>query len=285
MPTVSLRTRAYIKVQDGCNNFCSYCIIPYLRGRNRSRNPQSVIDEIVAINPKEAVINGINLSAYNYDGVTLTHLMQKLSAVDCRIRLGSLEVGVITDDFLSALKNLKDFAPHFHLSLQSGSDVVLKKMNRHYTAKEYADKVDLIRKYFPDTGITTDIIVGFPTETDENFVETVKLIERVNFSDIHPFPFSPRSGTVAFKMEDLPSEIKKERLNRLLDIKANKKLEFAKKMVGKTLNMLPEETKEGYTEGYSENYLRLYIKDYKGEKNIVKVRVVEPFKDGALAEI
>ena len=211
--------------------------------------------------------------------------MQKLQSVDCRIRLGSLEARVIDDEFLTAVKNLKNFAPHFHLSLQSGSNRVLKKMNRHYTAEEYAEKVDLIRKYFPDAGITTDIIVGFPTETEEDFNDTLRLVDRVIFSDIHPFPFSPRSGTVAFKMEDLPSEIKKERLNRVLDIKANKKLEFAKKMVGKTLNMLPEETKEGYTEGYSENYLRLYIKDYKGEKNIVKVRVVEPFKDGALAEI
>ena len=127
LPTVSLRTRAYIKVQDGCNNFCSYCIIPYLRGRNRARNPENVISEIKAINPKEVVINGINLSAYDYNGVTLQGLMERLKDVDCRIRLGSLEVGVITDGFLTALKNLKDFAPHFHLSLQSGSNAVLKK--------------------------------------------------------------------------------------------------------------------------------------------------------------
>lgn len=285
LPTVSLRTRAYIKVQDGCNNFCSYCIIPYLRGRNRARNPENVVSEIVAVNPKEAVINGINLSAYNYDGVTLTGLIERLKDVDCRIRLGSLEVGVITEEFLSALKNLKNFAPHFHLSLQSGSDAVLKKMNRHYTVEEYEKKVDLIRTYFPYAGITTDIIVGFPTETEEDFLETVRLVERVNFSDIHPFPFSPRSGTVAYKMKDLPPEVKKERLNKLLEIKLKKKEEFAKKMVGKTLYMLPEEIKDGYTEGYSENYLRLYIKDYKGQKDIIKVTVKEPFKDGALAEI
>ena len=285
LPTVSLRTRAYIKVQDGCNNFCSYCIIPYLRGRNRARNPENVINEIAAVNPKEAVINGINLSAYNYGGVTLTGLIERLKDVDCRIRLGSLEVGVITEEFLSALKNLKNFAPHFHLSLQSGSTAVLKKMNRHYTAAEYEKKVDLIREYFPYAGITTDIIVGFPTETEEDFLESVSLVERVNFSDIHPFPFSPRSGTVAYKMKDLPPEVKKERLNKLLEIKLKKKEEFAKKMVGRTLYMLPEETKDGYTEGYSENYLRLYIKDYKGQKDIIKVTVKEPFKDGALAEI
>ena len=134
LPTKSLRTRAYIKVQDGCNNFCSYCIIPYLRGRNRARNPENVVKEIETVKPKEAVINGINLSAYDYNGITLNGLMERLSVVDCRLRLGSLEVNVITDEFLTTLKKLKDFAPHFHLSLQSGSNAVLKKMNRHYTS-------------------------------------------------------------------------------------------------------------------------------------------------------
>lgn len=281
----TLRTRAYIKVQDGCNNFCSYCIIPYLRGRTRSRNPESVINEIETLCPTEVVINGINLSAYDYNGVTLTGLMQMLSAVACRIRLGSLEVRVIDDKFLTALKNLKNFAPHFHLSLQSGSNAVLKSMNRHYTAAEYIEKVDLIRKYFPDAGITTDIIVGFPTETEENFKETLELVERVKFSDIHPFPFSPRSGTVAFKMKDLPASVKKERLNILLEKKAECKLAFANSMVGKTLDFLGEEQKDGYFEGYAENYLRLYVRDFSPDGKIKKVSVIKPFKDGALAEI
>jgi len=281
----SLRTRAYVKVQDGCNNFCSYCIIPYLRGRSRSRNPQSVVEEIKAVNPKEAVINGINLSAYDFDGMHLTGLMEKLKGVKSRIRLGSLEVSVITDEFLRTVKELDDFAPHFHLSLQSGSDAVLKKMNRHYTAKEYAEKVDLIRKYFPDAGITTDIIVGFPTETEEDFLDTVKLIERVDFSDIHPFPFSPRSGTVAFKMKDLSAEIKKERLNVLLKIKEKQKTAFAKKMVGKTLDVILEEKKDGYFVGYSENYLRLYVAVDAMPTEKVKVRAIEPFLDGAKAQI
>lgn len=281
----TLRTRAYIKVQDGCNNFCSYCIIPYLRGRIRSRNPESILEEINAVNPKEIVINGINLSEYNFNGLTLTGLMQKLKDVDCRIRLGSLEVRVIDEQFLTALKGLKNFAPHFHLSLQSGSDTVLKSMNRHYTAYEYAEKVDLIRKYFPDAGITTDIIVGFPTETEKDFEDTIALVDRVNFSDIHPFPFSPRSGTVAFKMKDLPADVKKQRLNLLLEKKAQKKLDFAKSMVGKTLDFLFEEQKDGYFEGYSENYLRLYVKDFIPDGKIKKVMVVAPFKDGATAII
>ncbi|MBQ9756390.1 MAG: tRNA (N(6)-L-threonylcarbamoyladenosine(37)-C(2))-methylthiotransferase MtaB [Clostridia bacterium] len=281
----SLRTRTYVKVQDGCNNFCSYCIIPYLRGRIRSRNPDSVIAEITAINPKEAVINGINLSAYEFDGKGLTGLIERLKDVECRIRLGSLEIGVIDDGFLSALKNLKNFAPHFHLSLQSGSNNVLKKMNRHYTAEEYLQKVNLIREYFPNAGITTDIIVGFPTETEQDFIETVNLVDKVKFSDIHPFPFSPRSGTVAFKMQDLPKEIKKDRQNRLLKKKAECKQAFVNGLVGKTCDFLFEEEKDGYFEGYSENYVRLYLKDFSGTHDIVKVQIIAPFKDGALAKI
>jgi threonylcarbamoyladenosine tRNA methylthiotransferase MtaB len=281
----TFRTRAYVKVQDGCNNFCSYCIIPYLRGRNRARNPKSVLAEINTLKPVEAVLNGINLSAYDYNGIDLCGLIKMLDEVDCRIRLGSLEVGVITREFLTALKGLKNFAPHFHLSLQSGSNNVLKKMNRHYTREEYIEKVDLIREYFPNAGITTDIIVGFPTETDQDFLDTVALVERVKFSDIHAFPFSPRSGTVAYKMKDLSGQIKKERLNKLLQIKEQMKENFAKIQIGKVLEFLFEEYKDGYAVGYSENYLRLYVKDYSGEKEIKKVSVIEPFNDGAIAEI
>ena len=281
----TLRTRAYIKVQDGCNNFCSYCIIPYLRGRSRSRDAQSIIDEINSIKPIEAVLNGINLSAYDNNGKGLTGLINALKQVDCRIRLGSLEVRVIDREFLTALKELKNFAPHFHLSLQSGSSQVLKSMNRHYTADEYAEKVDLIREYFPDSAITTDIIAGFPTETEENFYETLKLIERVKFADIHPFPFSPRSGTVAYKMKDLPTEVKKQRLNKLLEIKADCKKAFVEKMQGKIVDFIFEESKDGYGEGYSENYLRLYVKDCNEKNKIEKVKVLGAFKDGALGQI
>ncbi len=284
LPVVnSLKTRTYIKVQDGCNNFCSYCLIPYLRGRIRSRNPESVKNEILSIKPKEAIITGINLSAYDYNGLKLKDLLLSLTGVDTRIRLGSLEVGVITEEFLQATKKLKNFAPHFHLSLQSGSNAVLKKMNRHYTAKEFIEKVNLIRSYYADAGITTDIIVGFPNETEENFLETLSLVEKVNFSDIHAFIFSPRKGTVAYKMQDLSHEVKKARLDRLMIIKQKSKTDFALKMQGKTLEFLPEEQKDGYTEGYSENYLRLYVLgDCK--ENIAKVKVLSPFKDGALAE-
>ncbi len=282
----SLRARAYIKVQDGCNNFCSYCIIPYLRGRSRSRNPEKVVNEIELVKPKEAVINGINLSAYSFNGEGLVGLVRALKGVNCRIRLGSLEVNVVTREFLTALKELKDFAPHFHLSLQSGSNNVLNKMNRHYTAEEYIEKVDLIRECFPDAGITTDIIVGFPTETDEDFADTIRLIDRVRFSDIHPFPFSPRSGTVAYKMQDLPSQIKKQRQAELIKKKAECKERFINGLIGKRLNVLFEEGVDGYLEGYSENYVRVYA---KGEERLLhqikEVKIIAPYKDGALGEI
>ena len=287
LPVKSLRTRDYVKVQDGCNNFCSYCIIPYLRGRNRARNPQSVYQEIKNSKAKEVVINGINLSAYDYNGINLTGLIKRLKDLHVRIRLGSLEVNVIDRGFLSALKELYDFAPHFHLSLQSGADSVLKKMNRHYTTAEYLEKVNLIREYFADAGITTDIIVGFPTETEEDFLQTVEFVKKVDFSDIHPFPFSSRTGTVASKMKDLSSDIKKQRVERLVQIKEKCKTNFALKMQGKELDFLFEEIKDGYAVGYTQNYLRIYIKDYKPNKKnqIEKVIVDRPYLDGAIAVI
>ncbi len=280
----TLRTRTYVKVQDGCNNFCSYCIIPYLRGRSRSRAPENIIREIEAVRPKEAIINGINLSAYDYSGLGLTELIKALSKVNCRIRLGSLEVRVITEEFLQALKGLKDFAQHFHLSLQSGSNAVLKKMNRHYTREQFIERVALIRKYFPSAAITTDIIAGFPTETDEDFSDTLHLTDEVAFADIHPFCFSARQGTVAAKMPDLPPEIKRTRLNLLLEKKEQLKGDFIAKNVGTYQFIVPEELKDGYTEGYTGNYIRVYVKG-KVSGDMVKVKLIAPYKEGALAEV
>jgi threonylcarbamoyladenosine tRNA methylthiotransferase MtaB len=285
LPVTTLRTRSFFKVQDGCNNFCSYCIIPYLRGRSRSRNPQSVVSEIALSNPLEAVINGINLSSYNYEGIDLAGLIGKLKEIDARIRLGSLEARVITKEFLQALKELKNFAPHFHLSLQAGSDAVLKSMNRRYTRQEFIDKVDLIREYFRDAGITTDIIAGFPTETEKDFEDTLSLVDRVKFSDIHPFIFSPREGTVAYKMKDLDHLVKKARLDKLIQKKTALKEQFALKMQGKVLEFLPEEKQGEWTVGYSENYLRLYVKGELSQKQLVKVRVETPYEDGAIATV
>ena len=280
-----LRARAFIKVQDGCDNFCSYCIIPYLRGRSRSRDPRSVYEEIKELAPAEAVLGGINLTSYNYEGIRLTGLIRELSSLDTRIRLGSLEVGVIDDEFLTATKELKNFAPHFHLSLQSGSDETLKKMNRKYTAAEFLDKVALIRKYYPDAGLTTDIIAGFPTETEENFAETLAFVDKTGFTDIHPFTYSPRSGAVAFKMKDLPFAVKKERTERLMAKKAELKAAFVEKSLGKTFDLLAEEFKNGFTEGYTENYLRLYLEKELPAGKIYKVVAKKGYEDGALAEL
>ena len=285
LPVKTLKTRTFVKVQDGCNNFCSYCIIPYLRGRNRARNPQNVVKEIETVKPLEAVITGINLSAYDYNGIKLSGLMNSLCGQDCRIRLGSLEVNVIDGEFLSALKNLKNFAPHFHLSLQSGSNAVLKSMNRHYTREQFLQKVNLIREYFPNAGITTDVIAGFPTETEKDFLDTIDLIKKVNFSDSHPFTFSPRSGTVAYKMQDLNGQIKKARLEQLLELKESLKKDFSRSQVGKTLDWLPEEMVGDYTVGYTENYLRVYVKGDHVNKGINKISVIEPYLDGTIAKI
>lgn len=283
-PEKTDRTRAYVKVEDGCDNFCSYCVIPYLRGRARSRAPEKAVEEIKRVAPLEAVITGINLSAYNYNNLGFKELIDRLKDVDCRIRLGSLEARVITDEFLSSLKNLKDFAPHFHLSLQSGSNAVLKTMNRKYTVEEYIEKCELIRKYFPNAAITTDIIVGYSTETEEYFKESMQTAEKAKFADIHCFPYSKREGTVGAKLKELPPSVKSERMEVALDLKNKLKDEFVAANLGKVLRVVPEEVDDGYLVGYSENYVRCYIKSPFVRK-ILTVRAVEKFKDGVLTEI
>lgn len=280
---VSLKTRAFVKIQDGCNNFCSYCIIPYLRGRSRSRTAESAAEEILSASAEEVVITGIDISSFKDGERGLADLLLAVKNANSRIRLGSLEVGVITPQLLEAAKQVRDFAPHFHLSLQSGSDAVLKKMNRHYTGEEYCRRVELIRAYFPDAAITTDIISGFPTETEENFSETLALARRVGFSQIHCFSYSRRTGTVAAKFSELPAEIRKRRLHELLALSHELRQTYEQKFVGKILELVPEEVKDGYTVGYSENYIRLYVKGNVGKKTRVLAR--EAYADGLLAEI
>ena len=282
LPAKTLRTRTYVKVQDGCNNFCSYCLIPYLRGRTRSRDPQSVIDEITLLNPKEAVLNGINLSAYNYNGISLAGLIKSLSKVNCRIRLGSLEVGVIDREFLSALKELKDFAPHFHLSLQSGSDAVLKKMNRHYTTNEYYEKVCLIREYFPFAGITTDVIVGFPEESDEDFENTVNTCRRAKFFEMHVFPYSVRKGTRAEKMKQVDKRVALSRSARLREVASELKREFLLSQSGKEVEVFIEECEGEYGVGHTSNFIKVYTSCAPGE--YVKQKISVPYKDGVKGE-
>ena len=220
------------------------------------------------------------------EGAGLAGLMRALRGVKPRIRLGSLEVNVITPEFLAACAEQGGFAPHFHLSLQSGSGRVLAAMNRKYTPEEYAGKVRLIREYFPEAGITTDVIAGFPTETEAEFREGLEFIRAVRFSDIHCFPYSRRSGTKAAELPDLPAEVKRERLTRLLEAKGGLKRAFALENRGKIRTFLPEDLDGGLKMGYTENYLKVYVP--VGEATgggLAKVRVGEPYGEGAKAEI
>lgn len=278
------KIRLFVKVQDGCNNFCSYCIIPYLRGRSRSRAPERIRCEIERLSPTEAVLTAINLSAYNYGGLRLAGLISSLKDVKTRIRLGSLEENVITEEFLTELSNLYDFAPHFHLSLQSGSNETLKKMNRKYTAEEFLSGIELIRKFFPNAGITTDIIVGYPTETEENFLESLKFAKKAKFSDIHAFIYSPREGTNSYKLKDIDYKVKKARLDKLLELKYELKNNFINNNLNTEHEVVLEEMENGYTVGYTGNYIKVYV---KGETPLKKSKVLlkESYLDGALGEI
>lgn len=230
-------------------------------------------------------MTGIDVSSYRDEkGRDLADLLLAVKDAPTRIRLGSIEVSLIDERFLEAAASVKKFAPQFHLSLQSGSDKVLKSMNRHYTRAEYLEKCELIYKIFPNAAITTDIIVGFPTETEEDFTDSLRIVEEAGFAQIHAFPYSPREGTAAYKRyKELPATVKKERLLRLLEKGADQKEKYMRKFVGKTLEIVPETFSEGYTEGYSENYIRLYVEG-KMEKQAAQVRAERLFKDGLAAK-
>lgn len=285
LPPKQMKTRAFFKIQDGCDNFCSYCIIPYLRGRERSLKIEDIRGAIENCDSSEIVLNGINISSFCDDGRGLADLICALNGVNKRLRLGSLECGIIDDKLLSALKNLYDFAPQFHLSLQSGSTRILKAMNRRYTREEYIRKCEKIYSYFPDAAITTDIIAGFPTETDEDFKESLSIITAAGLARVHAFCYSPREGTVAAKMPQLDEKVKSERLHGLLAAADCARNEFIKKRVGKTYDFLAEEFDGGYTTGYTGNYIKIYLpeKVYVGQFH--KVKIVDCFKDGALAAL
>ncbi len=278
------KVRAYVKVQDGCNNFCSYCIIPYLRGRSRSRNPINVKNEVLCLNALETVLTAINLSAYDYNGIKLDGLIGSLKDVKTRIRLGSLEENVITEELLIKLKELYDFAPHFHLSLQSGSNKILKDMRRKYTTETFEKGVDLIRKYFPLASITTDVIVGYPTETEDDFNDSLTFVKKMRFSDVHAFTYSAREGTLSHKLKDLPSEVKHRRLSRMLELKELLKSSFISQNIETFQDVIVEEFVDGYSVGYTSNYIKVFI-DKKLKPDKYKLYLVKEFNGGVLAEI
>lgn len=271
------KTRAFIKIEDGCNNFCSYCIIPYLRGRVNCRPMDEIIEEVRLCAAPEIVLTGINISAYD----NLTHLLKALDFTDKRIRLGSLECNIISDEFLSACKGLKDFAPQFHLSLQSGSNAVLKRMNRHYTREEYLEKCALIYSYFPNAAITTDIIVGFCGESEEDFKESLCIIEEAGFSRVHAFAFSPREGTKAYSLDDIKKDEKSRRLHRLLKAAKSAEEKYISSRLNTAAEVIAEEFDGTYTTGYTAEYIKVYIKGkIEGKRKVVLEKL---FSDGALA--
>lgn len=279
------KTRGYIKVQDGCNNFCSYCIIPYLRGRSRSRALSSVVAEAteMAKQTNEIVITGINVSDYGRNiGLGLIDLVRALKEIPVRKRFGSLECTVIDRELLLAMRD-SGFCDSFHLSLQSGSDAVLRKMNRKYTAAVFIEKFDLIKSIFPNAGITTDVIVGFPTETEDNFDETVKLCRRVGFCDMHVFPYSVRPGTVAAKLPQVSKEVSLDRARRLRLLADELRNDFLLSQRGKTEEVYIEEKIDGLGVGYTANYIKVYVNAIEGE--MIKCKITEPYKDGVKGEL
>ena len=288
-PAKKHRTRSYLKIQDGCNNFCSYCLIPFLRGRSRSRGLESIVVEAfnMAKTSKEIVLTGIDLSSWGKDiNLDLIDLVNSLSTINARIRFSSMEAGIITDDFLSALKKMPNFCPHFHLSLQSGCNKTLKDMNRKYTKEEFIEKTKMIKTYFSDSAITTDVIVGYPTETEQDFAESLDTIKKIGFADIHFFPFSKRAGTVAGRLKQLDGEIVKNRIEQISKVRDNLKAEFLSKQEGMIFEVLTEQEKDGFITGHARNFTKVYLPTGQVSLNaLVAVRAGKPYLDGVKGEI
>lgn len=288
--------RAYMKVQDGCNQFCTYCIIPYARGRVRSRALDNVLAEARTLAEKgyqEVVLTGIHLSSYGVDFpeekkadlLTLIEAVHEIEGIK-RIRLGSLEPGIITEEFVKRISELPKVCPHFHLSLQSGCDVTLERMNRRYRSGEYRERCEILRKYYENPALTTDVIVGFPGETEEDFESSLAFVKEIHFYETHIFPYSRRQGTKAAAMKDqLTEAVKKERSEKMLSVNRQRMAEYEKSLEGKTLEILLEEECEiggkAYYLGHSREYVRTAVEKRDGlsVNDIVTVKA-ESFPDG-----
>ena len=262
------KTRAFIKIQDGCNNFCTYCIIPYTRGSVRSKPREDILNEFdhLTLNGhKEIVLTGIHTGNYgsefdNYDFADLLNEIVKIKKLS-RIRISSIEITELNDRVLEIIKNNNVLVDHLHIPLQSGSDEILKLMNRKYDTKYFIEKINKIRKIRPDISITTDVIVGFPNETDKNFNETIETIKKVDFSKLHVFPYSKREGTKAATMEgQVKEDVKKQRVMELLKLSKELENKYMNKFIGKTLTFIPEVYKDGYLIGHTGNYLLIKLK-------------------------
>ena len=294
LPHTPHRTRAFLKIEDGCNNFCSYCIIPYVRGRVRSRSLESIRAECLQLKAagfKEIVLTGIHIGAYGRDFHNKINLVDAIKIVldaanPLRLRLGSLESAEMTDELIDLIKNDGRICNHVHLPLQSGSDEILKAMRRPYSTKNFAELTARLVREVPNISIGTDLIVGFPGETDKNFAETLEFIQVQPFSKIHVFPYSARVGTVAAKLPNqIPSQIKKFRAGRALEISRVKSKNFSEQLIGKTVEIIAETSEGGLVDGLTKNYVRVYVPDKNiplGE--VIKVRVEKIFKDGVIGE-
>lgn len=288
---VTERTRAILWAQNGCNNFCTYCLIPYLRGRETSFPLDSLEKEVMKLEKiaNEIVITGINLSSYGKDipgSDGLIEVARLFKNSPSRFRFSSLEVNVITEEFLTELSTFNNFCDQFHLSLQSGGNNTLKAMNRHYTKEQYLEKVKLIRKHFPNAGITTDIIIGFPTETEDDFNESLEFAKEVNFFEMHVFPYSKRNGTVAEKYKVIATNVP-ERVKKMSELAKTMKENFIKKNIGLVHEVIIETKKENYYLAHTKNYILCYIdsKEELAPNTKLNVKILAPYLDGATAEI
>ena len=282
--TYTEKTRAVIKVQDGCNNFCSYCIIPYAKGRVRSRKLENIIEEIQSVVKKgiqEVVITGIHVASYGIDfkkqNIRLINLLEEINKIEGlkRIRLGSLEPNIITDEFVERLKKVDKICEHFHLSLQSGCNETLKRMNRKYSAEDFERVVTRLRNAFPNVALTTDIIVGFPGESEEEFDTTYKYLEKIKFYQMHIFKYSQRKGTRAAVMPDqIDGNIKEERSHKLIKLSNKNENEFLKKYIGEEVEVLFEQQEGEYTKGHTSNYIMVKVKEKNIENKMIKVKII-----------
>ncbi|WP_291652864.1 tRNA (N(6)-L-threonylcarbamoyladenosine(37)-C(2))-methylthiotransferase MtaB [Clostridium sp.] len=265
------KTRAFLKIQDGCNRFCTYCIIPYSRGSVCSKDPKKVLEEVNKLAEhgfKEIILSGIHTASYGLDlegSVNLIDIIEEIEKVEGieRIRIGSIEPAFFTPEVIEKIKKFKKLCPHFHLSLQSGCDATLKRMNRRYTAKEYADSVKLLRETMPDVSITTDVIVGFPGETEEEFNEMYEFLKNIKLTKTHVFKYSPRKGTKAADMQNqIDGSIKEKRSKLLIELSNKNEKEFIEKFIGKEMDALIEtevKGKDGIYEGYTRNYIKVQV--------------------------
>ena len=293
------KTRAFLKIQDGCNRFCAYCIIPYSRGSVCSKDPKKVIEEVNKLAEhgfKEIILSGIHTASYGLDlegNVNLIDIIEEIEKVEGieRIRIGSIEPAFFTPEVIEKIKGFKKLCPHFHLSLQSGCNATLKRMNRRYTAEEYAGSVELLRQTLPDVSITTDVIVGFPGETEEEFNETYEFLKNIKLTKTHVFKYSPRKGTKAADMPDqLDGTIKEKRSKLLIELSNKNEKEFIEKYIGKEMDILVEtelKNEPGVYEGYTRNYIKVHVPcacaDVTGK--IVDIEITEAKEEYGIAKL